>query len=53
MELILWPVKNIPLNLGEQEELLPEFPEFPDQEPIYLDKPLSVICVEKVECSLL
>jgi len=51
-ELTLWPEKNIPPNLGELEELLLEFPELEDPEPTDLDKPLSVTCVEKEECSL-
>lgn len=45
-------VINTQLNHGEPVELLLVFPEFPDlvlTEPV---KPLSVICVEKVECSL-
>lgn len=49
---MLWQEKCILLNHGEQEELLLEFLEFQDQVPTELDKQLSVICVEKVECSL-
>jgi len=45
------PVCNTQPNHGELVELLLVFPEFPDQEPIELVKPLLVICVEKVECS--
>lgn len=53
MELIIKPVWNIPPNLGEPEEPLPEFPELEDPELIDQDKPLSETCVEKEECSLL
>lgn len=52
MELKEKPVCNIPPNLGELVELSLVFPEFLDPEPIELVKPHSVICVEKVECSL-
>jgi len=45
-------VINTQLNLGEPVELLLVFPEFPDLVLTELVKPLSVICVEKVECSL-
>lgn len=51
-ELTSMLVWNTQLNLGEPEEPLQEFQEFQDQEPTDLDKPLSVTCVEKVECSL-
>jgi len=40
------------LNLGEQVEPLLEFQESVVQVLIDLVKPLSVICVEKVECLL-
>lgn len=33
MELMLWPEKNTPPNLGEPVEPLPEFPEFLDLVP--------------------
>lgn len=49
---MLWPEKNTLPNLGEPVEPLPEFPEFLDPEPTDPDKPPSVTCVEKVECSL-
>jgi hypothetical protein len=52
MELIPELDTNMPPNLGEPEEPLPEFLEFLDQELTDPDKPLSVICVERVECSL-
>jgi hypothetical protein len=45
-------VTNTQLNLGELVELLLVFPEFQDLVPTELVKLLSVICVEKVECSL-
>jgi hypothetical protein len=45
-------VCNTQPNLGELVEPLLVFPEFPDLVPTELVKPLSVICVEKVECSL-
>jgi hypothetical protein len=38
-------------NLGEPVEPLLEFQEFPDQVQAEMVKPLSVTCVEKVECS--
>jgi len=47
------PVCNTQPNHGELVELLLVFPEFLDQEPTELVKLLSVICVEKEECSLL
>jgi len=52
MLLELNPVCNIPPNLGVQVEPYPEFPEFQDLVLTDLVKPLSVTCVEKVECSL-
>jgi len=45
-------VCNTQPNLGEPVEPLPVFPEFLDLVPTELVKPLSVTCVEKVECSL-
>jgi len=52
MELKEKPVCNTLPNLGEPVEPLPVFPEFLDPVPTELVKPLSVTCVEKVECSL-
>lgn len=43
-------VNNTQLNLGVLVELLLVFLEFPDLVLTELDKPLSVTCVEKVEC---
>jgi hypothetical protein len=44
-------VTNTVPNLGVLVELLLVFPEFLDQEPTEVDKVLSVINAEKVECS--
>lgn len=51
-ESILMLVWNTQPNLGELVEPLLVFPEFLDLVPTELVKPLSVTCVEKVECSL-
>lgn len=51
MELTPELVTNIPPNLGEPVEPSPEFQEFPDPEPTGADKPLSVTCAVKEECS--
>lgn len=47
------PVTNIQLKVGVLVEPWPEFQEFLEVVQTEVDKPLSVICVEKVECSLL
>jgi len=51
-ELLIKPVWNTQPNHGELVEPLQEFQEFQDQVPTDQVKPLSVTCVEKVECSL-
>lgn len=43
---------STPLSPGELVEPLPEFQEFQVLVPTDQDRPLSVICVEVVECSL-